>query len=54
MDHYHWHIEFMPRLTKISGIRVGKRFLSEPDSAGRSGEVFARGEGEDGAAGAVG
>ena len=53
MDHYHWHVEFMPRLTKIAGIRVGNRLLSEPDSAGRGGEVPARSEGQDASAAAA-
>jgi UDPglucose--hexose-1-phosphate uridylyltransferase len=30
MDHYHWHIEFMPRLTKIAGFEWGSGFYQNP------------------------
>jgi UDPglucose--hexose-1-phosphate uridylyltransferase len=30
MDHYHWHIEFMPRLTKIAGFEWGTGFYQNP------------------------
>jgi len=30
MDHYHWHIEFMPRLTKTAGFERGTGFYQNP------------------------
>lgn len=30
MEHYHWHIEFMPRLTKIAGFEWGSGFYQNP------------------------
>ena len=30
MDHYHWHIEFMPRLTKTAGFEWGSGFYQNP------------------------
>ena len=30
MDHYHWHVEFMPRLTKIAGFEWGTGFYQNP------------------------
>ena len=30
MDHYHWHIEFMPRLTKTAGFEWGTGFYQNP------------------------
>ena len=30
MDHYHWHLEFMPRLTKIAGFEWGTGFYQNP------------------------
>ncbi|MGA2690626.1 MAG: galactose-1-phosphate uridylyltransferase [Candidatus Korobacteraceae bacterium] len=30
MDYYHWHIEFMPRLTKIAGFEWGTGFYQNP------------------------
>ena len=29
-DHYHWHIEFMPRLTKTAGFEWGTGFYQNP------------------------
>ena len=43
-DHYHWHIEFMPKLTKTAGFEWGTGFYINPTPPGRSGEVSARGE----------
>ena len=38
-EFYHWHVELMPRLTKVGGLRVGDRVLHQPDVArgGRAG-----------------
>ena len=30
LDHYHWHIEFMPRLTKTAGFEWGTGFYQNP------------------------
>ena len=30
MEHYHWHVEFMPRLTKIAGFEWGSGFYQNP------------------------
>jgi len=30
MEHYHWHVEFMPRLTKIAGFEWGTGFYQNP------------------------
>jgi len=30
MEHYHWHVEFMPRLTKIAGFEWGAGFYQNP------------------------
>ena len=30
MDHYHWHVEFMPRLTKTAGFEWGTGFYQNP------------------------
>jgi UDPglucose--hexose-1-phosphate uridylyltransferase len=30
MDYYHWHVEFMPRLTKIAGFEWGTGFYQNP------------------------
>jgi UDPglucose--hexose-1-phosphate uridylyltransferase len=29
-DHYHWHIEFMPKLTKTAGFEWGTGFYINP------------------------
>ena len=47
MDYYHWHVEFMPRLTEDRRLRVGNRLLSEPDAAGRGRAISARSQGRD-------
>jgi UDPglucose--hexose-1-phosphate uridylyltransferase len=31
-DHYHWHMEFMPRLTKVAGFEWGTGFYINPTS----------------------
>jgi UDPglucose--hexose-1-phosphate uridylyltransferase len=31
-DHYHWHVEFMPRLTKVAGFEWGTGFYINPTS----------------------
>ena len=41
--HYHWHIEIMPKLTKVAGFEWGSRILYLPHATGRVREVFARG-----------
>src|SRR5215471_9547942 len=30
MEHYHWHVEFIPRLTKIAGFEWGTGFYQNP------------------------
>jgi UDPglucose--hexose-1-phosphate uridylyltransferase len=30
MEHYHWHMEFMPRLTKVAGFEWGSGFYQNP------------------------
>jgi len=30
LDYYHWHVEFMPRLTKIAGFEWGTGFYQNP------------------------
>jgi UDPglucose--hexose-1-phosphate uridylyltransferase len=30
LEHYHWHVEFMPRLTKIAGFEWGTGFYQNP------------------------
>jgi UDPglucose--hexose-1-phosphate uridylyltransferase len=30
LDHYHWHIEIIPRLTKIAGFEWGTGFYINP------------------------
>ena len=42
LGHYHWHIEIIPRLTNIAGLRMGHRLLHQPGPAGRSRRVSAR------------
>ncbi len=32
LEHYHWHIEFMPKLTKIAGFEWGTGFYINPTS----------------------
>ncbi|NOX37491.1 MAG: galactose-1-phosphate uridylyltransferase [Calditrichaeota bacterium] len=32
LDHYHWHIEFMPKLTRIAGFEWGTGFYINPTS----------------------
>ncbi len=32
MEHYHWHIEFMPKLTRIAGFEWGTGFYINPTS----------------------
>jgi UDPglucose--hexose-1-phosphate uridylyltransferase len=29
-DHYHWHIEMMPKLTKVAGFEWGTGFYINP------------------------
>jgi UDPglucose--hexose-1-phosphate uridylyltransferase len=29
-EHYHWHIEFMPKLTKVAGFEWGSGFYINP------------------------
>jgi UDPglucose--hexose-1-phosphate uridylyltransferase len=29
-DHYHWHIEVMPKLTKVAGFECGTGFYINP------------------------
>ena len=31
-DHYHWHMEFMPKLTKTAGFEWGSGFYINPTS----------------------
>lgn len=31
-DHYHWHVEFMPKLTKVAGFEWGTGFYINPTS----------------------
>ena len=33
-EHYHWHIEIMPKLTKVAGFEVGHGFLYLSYAAG--------------------
>ena len=42
-DYYHWHMEIMPKLTKVAGFEWGTGFYINPDAAGRVGEIPARG-----------
>jgi UDPglucose--hexose-1-phosphate uridylyltransferase len=30
LDHYHWHVEFMPKLTKTAGFEWGTGFYINP------------------------
>ena len=32
MPHYHWHIEIIPRLTKVAGFEWGSGFYINPTS----------------------
>ena len=41
-DFYHWHVEIMPKLTRVGRLRVGDRVLHQPDVARRSGAGAAR------------
>ena len=41
-DYYHWHIEIMPKLTKVAGFEWGSGFYINP-TAPKSGQV-SRGE----------
>ena len=34
-EHYHWHIEIIPILTKVAGFEWGYGVLHLPDAAGR-------------------
>jgi len=40
-DHYHWHMEFMPKLTKTAGFEWGTGFYINPTPQ-RSGKISAR------------
>jgi UDPglucose--hexose-1-phosphate uridylyltransferase len=31
-EHYHWHMEFMPKLTKVAGFEWGTGFYINPTS----------------------
>ncbi len=45
LKYYHWHIEIMPKLTKVAGFEWGSGFYINPDSAGGGRRVPARGRG---------
>ena len=36
-EFYHWHVEVMPKLTRVAGLRVGDRVLHQSDGTRRSG-----------------
>ena len=33
LEHFHWHLEIIPKLTNVAGLRVGQRVLHQPDAA---------------------
>ena len=41
-EHYHWHIEIIPKLTKVAGFGVGHRILHLPNASGRGCTLPAR------------
>ena len=43
--YYHWHIELMPKLTHVAGLRVGERVLHQSHAAGRRRQVPSRRQG---------
>ena len=43
-DHYHWHVEIIPKLTKVAGFEWGTGFYINPTPPGRSGAFLARSE----------
>ena len=42
LPHYHWHIEIIPRLTKVAGFEWGSGFYINPGSARRTRRGFLR------------
>jgi UDPglucose--hexose-1-phosphate uridylyltransferase len=30
LEHYHWHLEFMPKLTRVAGFEWGSGFFINP------------------------
>ena len=40
MEHYHWHIEFMPKLTRIAGFEWGTGFYINPTSPEEAAEYL--------------
>jgi UDPglucose--hexose-1-phosphate uridylyltransferase len=43
-DHYHWHIEFMPKLTKTAGFEWGTGFYINPTPPEEAAKFSARSE----------
>ena len=46
-DHYHWHIEIMPKLTKTAGFEWGTGFYINPTPPEEAAQVPARGQSGD-------
>ncbi len=41
LDHFHWHLEIIPKLTRVAGLRMGDRVLHQPDPPGGGREILA-------------
>ena len=39
-DHYHWHIELMPKLTRVAGFEWGTGFYINPTSPEEAAQVL--------------
>ncbi|MBV8142759.1 MAG: galactose-1-phosphate uridylyltransferase, partial [Verrucomicrobia bacterium] len=53
-DHYHWHIEFMPKLTKTAGFEWGTGFYINPTPPEEAARFLAEASVEEPAPAAVG
>ena len=41
LPHYHWHVEIIPKLTKVAGFEWGDGLLYQSDAARRIGQISA-------------
>ena len=42
LDHFHWHLEIIPKLTQVAGYEWGSWLLHQPGAAGGRGRRAAR------------
>jgi hypothetical protein len=40
LPHYHWHLEVIPRLTRVADFEWGTGFYIKPGAAGAGGGIF--------------